>query len=792
MKATKKPDLEDLDPGVDPDAPTLADQPNDVSFLLSLQGTEDGLKSQRSTATSPRPGVPGIGPNGASRAAPSRSGSPGRTAQNKKPPLGRRLPRRASRKGNGDAVSADTSLEPGSKLGNYLLLDQIGAGGMATIYRARDLRNDRIVAVKALHAKQAKTLAGKRFRREYRAIRRLEHPNIVQVFEYGVEKNQPFIAMEYVEGEDLKTYLKKLWKLPAKEQWPRIEQIIIQICLALEEVHGRGIIHRDLKPSNILLTSEHQVKLTDFGVAKPEEVSVQLTQAGMLVGTVAYLAPEVFEQAPLDHRLDLYALGVMLYVMLAHKLPFSGKNIAELMEKHLTATPARPSALNPDVPQHLEAITLRLLAKKPSQRYQSAAAVLRALRTGHADSNLAERFQPRERDLYWSPRLVGRSEELKTILDLVSRLIAGEGGVLVVEGGEGTGKSRLVETGLAVAQPRGIGVYAGACLEGGQSWGEGLREIITTLATEATRTHETYPALDRLKTYLEQDQGPAPEATAETGSPDLATEFVQLLTTLAYKSPRIIWVDDIHWADRGTALTLETLSRNLAAGRLPLLLVVTTQHTPPTVPRPLADLVEGKLPDMPVTRLSLGGLHYNDIVDLLEFMYPSDSRVGALGKRLYEETRGNPLLLADILRLLLVRGKLGRRPEHGRWRWTMALSTDDIAGALAIPSSIGAILAERIKVYPPQTGTLLRLIATWARPVSFPALQKLTGASESALLAHVERLLLDGWLAEEWQGPQERYRLAHPAYRRFLLEQLNETARARLRAFIVSRMGQPG
>ncbi len=782
---TDKVGPEALDPGADPEAPTLAEQPDDVSFLLSLQGTMDEAEAEAQTASRPGAGARGAGMAyggvpGAVHAAPS----PGEEAQAS---LAKELQVHVARRGAAASASAPSRIEPGGKLGHYLLLDQIGAGGMAIIYRAKDLRTGRVVAVKALHARQAKTLAGKRFRREYRAIRRLEHPNIVQVYEYGVENDQPYIAMEYVDGEDLKTYLRKLWKLPASEQWPRIERILIQICLALEEVHGRGIIHRDLKPSNILLTREHEVKLTDFGVAKPEEVSVQLTQAGMLVGTVAYLAPEVFEQAPLDHRIDLYALGVMLYVMLAHKLPFSGKNIAELMQKHLTVTPRPPSELNPDVPPHLETITLRLLAKNPAHRYQSAAAVLRALRAGRSETNLAERFQPRERDLYWVPRLVGRSDELKTILDRVTRLMAGEGGVLVVEGPEGTGKSRLVETGLAVAQPRGIGVYTGACLEGGQAWGEGLREIVETLATEADRTHESHPALERLKRLVAQDEGPVPVQAARRGRPELADDFVQLLTSLAGKSPRIISVDDIHWADRGTATALEALARRLGAGGPPILLVLTTEVPPSELPPPMAQVTGGGLPGVPVTRLRLAGLHYNDIVDLLEFMYPSDSRVGALGKRLYEQTRGNALLLADILRLLLIRGKLGRRPEHGKWRWTMSLSTDDIAGRFKIPPSLEAIVAERLRAYPPQTGTLLRLIAIWGRPVSFQALLQVTGASESALLAHVERLLLDGWLAEEWHGTQERYRLGHPAYRRLLLSQLSEKARSQYRAFIASR-----
>ncbi len=784
MKGKDKPDGVELDPGVDPEAPTMADQPGDVSFLLSLQGTVAGSSGQGATATDPpgrEPGPAGLAEPHTSKGAPGHGRATGRAR-------GRKGGGPSSRRKGDPARLPAATIEPGTQLSHYLLLDQIGAGGMATIYRARDTRDGRIVAVKALHAHQAKTLAGKRFQREYRAIRRLEHPNIVQVFEYGVVNDQPFIVMEYVEGEDLKAYLKKLWKLPPEEQWTRIEELIVQICLALEEVHGRGIIHRDLKPSNILLTGGNQAKLTDFGVAKPEDVSVQLTQAGMLVGTVAYLAPEVFEQAPLDHRIDLYALGVMLYVMLAHKLPFSGKNIAEIMEKHLAHKAPLPRTLNPGVPEHLERITMKLLAKEPARRYQSAASVLRALRAGRSSGRIEAPVEPRERDLYWVPRLVGRSGELQAIMDVVSRLLRGTGGVLLVEGAEGTGKSRLVETGLAVAQPRGIGVYSGVCLEGAQAWGEGLRDIVASVAAEAQRTRLSLPALDRLMAWRGRGEGPAPASPPGGGHEQLAADVVELFTELTRKSARIAWVDDVDRADPGTVEALGRMAAQVTGNGAPLLLVLTAAQVESTLPGTLAELVEGRVPGVPAERLRLSPLYYSDVVDLLEFMYPSDSRIGALGKRLYEETRGNALLLADVLRFLVVRRKLGRRVEHGKWLWTMALSTDEIAGVLEIPKGLGAVLTERMRVYPSQTCTLLRLFAAWGRAVSFNALQRLTSASEEALLAHIERLLVDGWLTEDWQGADERYRLAHPAYRRILLNQLSETSRARLRAFIDDRM----
>ncbi len=786
MKDTEQSGEPRLNPGSDPEAPTLADGSGDVSNLLSLVDT--------SAIPSAGPGADGrtraAQPGGESTGAPG----PGPTATPASRP-GKRASTRERRRGSagrGGPGEPDQTLgvriEPGARLGHYVLLNQIGAGGMATIFRARDVRNDRIVAVKALHAHQAKTLAGKRFKREYRAIRRLAHPNIVQVFEYGVENDQPFIVMEYVEGEDLKAHLRKLWTLPPEEQWPRIEDLVVQICQALEEVHGRGIIHRDLKPSNILLTPERQAKLTDFGVAKPEDVSVQLTQAGMLVGTVAYLAPEVFEQAPLDHRIDLYALGIMLYVMLAHKLPFSGKNIAEIMEKHLAHAPVPPSKLNPDVPDHLERITMKLLEKSPGDRFQSAAAVLRALRRNRSGGRIEAPVEFRNRDLYWQPRLVGRTAALQKILDLVSELMQGHGGVLLVEGNEGTGKSRLVETGLAVAQPRGIGVYSGACLEGPQGWGEGLRDIIASVEAEAHRTHIALPALERLASCCGRSDVPVPSSTPESGSEYLEDDLVATFRDLTRKSPRVAWVDDVDRADPGTVAGLVGLASRVVAEGAPLLLVMTAQQGDSGLPADLTQVVDGAIPKVSVHRTRLDNLYYNEVVDLLEFMYPADSRIGALGKRLYEETRGNPLLLTDVLRYLVTRGKLARRTENGKCRWTMAMSTDEIADMLAIPKGLNKVLSERLRVYPAQTRTLLRLFATWGRTVSFRSLLQLTSASEEALLAHIERLLMDGWLAEDWLGGEERYRLAHPAYRRLLLNQVSPANRAKLRAFIDGKL----
>ncbi len=279
-----------------------------------------------------------------------------------------------------------TRLDVGTKLGPYEIETAVGAGGMGEVYRARDTRLDRTVAVKVLPTHLASDPAlRQRFEREARAISSLNHPNICTLHDVGRQNGVDYLVMEFLEGETLEKRLEK-GALPVKQ----VLEYGMQIAEALDRAHRQGIVHRDLKPGNVMLTRSG-AKLMDFGLAKPPALpagllsgtdsptspsaSKPLTQEGTIVGTYQYMAPEQIQGQEADARTDIFALGVLLYEMATGQRPFTGKTALSVMSGILEREPEPLSRLQPMAPSHLEHVVLRALEKDPDERWQSAADV---------------------------------------------------------------------------------------------------------------------------------------------------------------------------------------------------------------------------------------------------------------------------------------------------------------------------------------------------------------------------------------------------------------------------------
>jgi serine/threonine-protein kinase len=260
----------------------------------------------------------------------------------------------------------------------YLLQHRLGSGGMATIYRARDLRMDRTVAVKVLHeVYSTDPTFVRRFQREAKAASALQHPNIVQVFDYGQVDGNYYIAMELVEGTDLRQYLRVHGVLDTK----RAIMIAHDIALGLSAAHRRRIVHRDVKPQNMLMGRDGSIKLTDFGIASVHQDSNarRLTTTGMTVGTVQYLPPEQARGQLVSPAADVYALGIVLYEMLTGRTPFDGDTPVVVATQHIQDAPIPPSQFNPTIPATLEELILRCLEKVPQMRFRDGSELARAL-----------------------------------------------------------------------------------------------------------------------------------------------------------------------------------------------------------------------------------------------------------------------------------------------------------------------------------------------------------------------------------------------------------------------------
>ncbi|MCJ7434490.1 MAG: serine/threonine protein kinase, partial [Anaerolineales bacterium] len=289
----------------------------------------------------------------------------------------------------------------GHSLGRYHILEQLGEGGMAIVYKAYDTHLESDVAVKVIRTEQLAPAvlerALKRFEREAKALARLTHPNIVKVMDYGEYEGKPYLVMPYLPGGTLKH---KLSNNPMP--WQDAVEILLPIANALGYAHKHDIIHRDVKPANILITDEGEPMLSDFGIAKLLDVeeTMELTGTGVGIGTPEYMAPEQATNKLVDARADIYALGVVLFEMVTGRKPYIADTPMAVLIMHSRDSLPRPRSFAPNLPQEVENILFKALAKEPKDRYATAAQFAQALEAAVASSGM-------DRGEAWLPKLAG-------------------------------------------------------------------------------------------------------------------------------------------------------------------------------------------------------------------------------------------------------------------------------------------------------------------------------------------------------------------------------------------------
>jgi len=264
------------------------------------------------------------------------------------------------------------------KLGRYLIQSELGRGAMGVVYKATDSVLERTVAVKTVNMALEKDGIERyeaRFYQEARAAGSLNHPNIVTVYDVGKTGNVAYMAMEFIEGVELRTMLAEGKPLAVAQA----VSIAAQVAEGLAYAHQHGVVHRDIKPANIMVTPNSPVKITDFGIARMR-ASGELTQTGMMLGSPKYMSPEQVIGKRADHRSDVFSLGVILYEMLTGQAPFNGDNVTALMYQIVNFVPPAPSTVNAGVPELLNYIVAKMLAKALEERYQSALDLSRDLR----------------------------------------------------------------------------------------------------------------------------------------------------------------------------------------------------------------------------------------------------------------------------------------------------------------------------------------------------------------------------------------------------------------------------
>lgn len=589
------------------------------------------------------------------------------------------------------------TLVPGARIGSYAYERPVGTGGMAHVLLARDPGGEP-VALKMLKANRVES-GRQRFVREFRALRKLRHENVIRVDAAGEFHGHPYIVMEYVEGRDLHAVIRAMAPLSPDQRFARCTEILIDMTKALTYIHKCGLVHRDLKPSNILIAPDGTAKLTDFGIVKDLDPSSNYDISTTLVGTWAYASPEQISGAPIDHRSDLYSLGVLLYAMLTGRRPFVANDLGGYLEQHRNRVPTPPTELDPNVPDHLEEICLRLLEKAPRERYQGAREILVVLER-HSPENTLDRAPPPTAETeapqsVWQPPLVGRQDALQTIHDTVSALTRGDGSVLLVEGREGTGRSRMFKVARKHAEVIGLPVYATRLSEREGSFDAVLRLANSLNQELGART----PA--ELNRVLSSFRAGADEAAGDLRY-QLYDALRAALALLLMDGPVVLAVDDLHHARPVLLGLLAFLSRTLIEREGFALLVLATLQEGPQSPG-LKAFREGSEMQTAPKRITLRPLASADIEMLVGAVLGTAADARAIARRLIADLGGNPLLVAEHLR-----GELYRRRDADSIDHTdedtaliplLAEQDTEVLAApdLSVPDGLRHALAARLK-----------------------------------------------------------------------------------------------
>jgi serine/threonine protein kinase len=342
--------------------------------------------------------------------------------------------------------------------GRYQIFDELGKGSMGIVYRAHDPQIDRLVALKVL--RQDKVTSEdfvQRFLQESKAIGRLSHPNIVTVYDAGQDHSTIFIAMELLKGKPLSEF--------SDNREMRLQEIVnigVQVAEALDYAHGQGIVHRDIKPPNIILTSEGQVKITDFGIAHIEDPHApQQTQAGDILGTPFYMSPEQVSGQPVDGRSDLFSLGVILYELYTGNKPFTGSNISAIFNAIMQDIPAKPAEMDSPVSPMLSSIIMTSLNKAPEKRYQTGDEMATALK------NCLQRRKSDTRTFPATAKIIKTPRILVTALVVLICLIGGAIFILKPWSGTNINSSTDLQAVLALkSEPNGARIFLDGSFRG--------------------------------------------------------------------------------------------------------------------------------------------------------------------------------------------------------------------------------------------------------------------------------------------------------------------------------------
>ncbi|MEZ4240310.1 MAG: protein kinase [Myxococcota bacterium] len=657
-------------------------------------------------------------------------------------------------------------LRPGARIGGYVYMREIGSGGMARVLLAKDPAGS-LVALKVLRKSRFKT-GLRRFRTEFKALSRIHHPNVIRVETYGDLHGHPFIAMEYVDGPDLHSLIRSFRSWEAEKRWRRVEEILLDLCRALSAIHRRGLVHRDLKPSNVLINREGTCKLTDFGIVKDLDPSQDPHLSTTLVGTWAYASPEQITGNPIDHRSDLYSLGVILFAMLTGKRPFVANDMAGYLALHRDRPAPAPRDVNRDIPEHLDEICRRLLQKAPRDRYQSAQEILYRLEA-------EERHTPPQHVDGWEPPLVGRDLEIEAIGNAVAGLTARRGGVLVLEGDDGSGKTTLLQAAVERARMLGIPFQRQEFRTETPVFSV-LHKVVRDVLVERGENRTAKALLTDLDAFFEGGGG----KDARHGLYDVAREALALALD---DGPRLLLLDDLHEAQPRELHLLQFLVKTVVANdELPLMVIATLR---PKASAAADAIASGEGLGVEPQEVEVGALSREDIAHILAELVGDSVGARMLSQRLHRETEGNATFVTEFLRSLLATGMIRREGT----RHVLTVGDEEIAtGHLEIPLGVRQMMKTRLDAVQQSDRGVLEVLAVAGREVDLDVLLDVLDVDEDGVLDALDRLVVAGIVRERRAHDTVFHQVTHRKFADVVYRDLNPERRAWLHRRVAAAM----
>jgi tetratricopeptide (TPR) repeat protein len=720
------------------------------------------------------------------------------------------------------------SIEPGDIVNErFLIVREVGRGGMATVYLGKDLEDGREIALKVMHSRLTGS-AKQRFTREFSTIASLRHPNLVEVFEYGETSDGPYFAMEYFEGATAA-------KL-AQQPLTTILAAIYDLCAAIDFVHSKRIIHRDIKPGNILVgnhptAGRFDVRLSDFGLAKFANTSSSLSGDVSFLGTLPYCAPEQILREELDYRADLYSLGMVVHELIAGVHPFEKQrnDPRSLISAQITTVPRYLRQIRDDISEELSLVVASLLSKDRNDRPVSAESLRQVI----------------ARDLGWTDRVASGSE-ITTNEQMGSRFVGREAEVAEIEQGivsclqpstkndddampsriycvtgeAGMGKSTLVRRAVRQTLVLGGKVYEGRCFEGNAAPFQPFAEIIRQLLSEIDRVRhrsiqtQTTDLLASTTCLHAGDCSTEIDQVVEQYAPELLRIGPELRTLLGKKAhcdlyehqrdsqyiyralasfflgvariqPVCLVLEDLHWADRSTidlvrhiTREFEQLATDSATSRnTPRLAIVATSRAGEEYQESLSWL-QPLIEKRTAIRLQLDAVSGDEVVELLSAILQSP--VDAIDREIVDFVQqncfGNPFYIAQTLREWRDYDSI----QCVDRRWKFAIRPDSQSQVFA---TMRQAVGERLKKLGGEAKTVLAAAAVVGSNVEVDLLEQLCGdMGDFAFYNALDELLAHGAL-QDGLAPKQ-LRISHDLYREAAIDGLSKPRRERLHGLV--------